>query len=124
MHVLLIEPNPELREAFAEALGAAGFPSVVASDWELALQAAREERPAMVVVDASLEPVAAARFVHDLRRDGALGEIPVAGIAFRFGSERGILGAGIQCCLQKLPTPDEVVRAVRWVATVYGAPPA
>jgi CheY-like chemotaxis protein len=120
MDVLLVEPNPALQQTFAEALGAAGYSVVVESDWALALQRARDKTPAVVVVDASLEPGAAGRFVEELHHDVALVAVAIVGIAFRFGAERGILAAGVQCCIQKLPTPDEVVKAVQWAAEVYG----
>lgn len=120
MDVLLVERNPELRETFAVALAAAGYGVAIASDWELALRVAQEDTPAVVVLDASLEPGAAARFVNALHRDVTLRDVPVAGIAYHFGSERGIQEVGIQCCIPRLPTPAEVVKAVRWASDVYG----
>jgi DNA-binding response OmpR family regulator len=120
MDVLLVEPNPELRRTFAEALSAAGYSVVTETGWVTALQLARKLTPATVVVDASLDPGAAGRFVNELRQDGMLSGVPIVGIAYRFGAERSILEAGVQCCIQKLPAPDEVVKAVQWAAEVYG----
>lgn len=122
MHVLLVERNPELQQVFADALACEGFSVVAVADWASASRAAHEGVPAVVVVDASLEPGAAGRFVSELRHDGSLRDVPVAGIAFRFGSEQGILAAGVQCCIQKMPTPAEVVKVVRWATAVYSAP--
>src|SRR5512144_914131 len=114
MRVLLVEPNPDLREAFAQALIAEGHAVTSIADPGAALRVAHETSPQVVVLDASLSPAGAARFVGELRHDGELRDVPVAGIAYLLGSERGILSAGVQCCLRRLPLPEEIVKAVRW----------
>ncbi len=119
MHVLLVERHPELQQSFAEALGAAGHSVAIGGEWTMALHSAREEEPALIVVDVSLEPSAAARFVAELHNDRVLCRVPVIALAYRFGSERSVLDAGVQCCIPRLPTPEDVVKAADWAAEVY-----
>ncbi len=119
MRVLLVEPSPELREAFAQALVAEGHAVTSIAHPGVALGVAHETSPQVVVLDASLSPAGAARFVGELRHDGALRDVPIAGIAYLLGSEHGILAAGVQCCLRRLPAPEDIVKAVCWAGEVY-----
>jgi CheY-like chemotaxis protein len=119
MRILLVEANPVLRRCFADELEEAGYLTVGVGTWIEAHLAAREERPGLILVNATLRPDEAARFVRELRSDRDLGNIPVAGIALVPGAERGILEAGAQFCIRDVPTRFELVKAARWAASVY-----
>lgn len=119
MRILLVEGNEGLRSAFRKALEEAGYSTAGAGTWAEAVEAARRERPGLLLVDASHEPLAAAEFVRVVRRDARLRELPIAGIASLPGSERGILDAGVQCCIRAFPAPADLVKVARWAASVY-----
>lgn len=123
MLVLLVEPGLGLRQLYGTELWSAGYAVRAVTSWDEALAAVREPTtPALIVVDASIESGQALRFIDEVRARARLRDVPIIGIAFAPGSETGILEAGVQCCLRLLPTPADVLRAVRWAEAVYVAP--
>jgi len=66
--VLIVHPDPLMREALAWALRAAELPVETAGDAEEALRLARARRPDAVVLDWQLAPPHAPRLVRRLRR--------------------------------------------------------
>jgi DNA-binding response OmpR family regulator len=117
--VLLVQPNESLRRLYADQLSADGFPTEEVSFKCDAMGAARRQRPAVVVVDATLDPGEAAAFIRALRKDLDLAAVPVVGIAYLPGCVTPVLDAGATCCLRHLPSPDALVKAVRWATSVY-----
>jgi len=123
MRVLLIESDPALRRMYTDGLAEDGHAAYGATSWNEALHLAHRTSPEVILLNASAEPDQAARFVTDIRQDQdqGLAHVPIAGIAFHPGSEQAILEAGVQFLLRTLPTPGEIVKAVRWTASVYGS---
>jgi len=68
---LLVHDNVAVRTLLGVRLEAAGFSAVVATDGIRGLEAAREHRPSLVLVDMTSPPSGAAELVHILaeRRD-------------------------------------------------------
>jgi CheY-like chemotaxis protein len=121
--VLLVEPGLGLRQLYGAELWCAGYAVRAVTTWDEALAALRDlPTPAVIVVDASIERGPALRLIGEVRARPSLREVPVIGIAFAPGSESGILEAGVQCCLRLLPTPSDVLKAVRWAEAVYVSP--
>ncbi len=119
MRILLVEANPGLRRLFADELDEAGFPALGVGTWEEAIASARAAPPALILLNATRRPAEAAQFVKDVRGDPDLRHVPIAGIAFVPGSERGIIEAGAQCCIRNVPTRADLIKAARWAASVY-----
>ncbi len=123
MLVLLVEPGLGLRQLYGAELWCASYAVRAVTTWDEALAALRDPpTPAVIVVDASIEGAQALQFVGEVRAGTRLRDVPIVGIAFAPGSETGILEAGVQCCLRLLPTPSDVLKAVRWAETVYVSP--
>ncbi len=77
--VLLFSPDPAAREEVEAVLRTAGFPVTAVTDRAEALQRAGEHQ--VVVVDVPAQPGAAADFSRTIRRDAALGGLPILAIA-------------------------------------------
>jgi CheY-like chemotaxis protein len=121
--VLLIEPSHGLRQLYGAELWCAGYAVRAVTSWDEALEALHgPPTPALMVLDASIERGQALQFVREVRANARLRTVPIVAIAFAPGSESGILEAGVQCCLRLLPTPADVLKAVRWAEAVYVAP--
>ncbi len=119
MRILLVEANPVLRRSFTDELEEAGYSTIGVGTWTEAHLVAREEPPGLILINATLRPDEAARFVRELRGDPELGQVPIAGIALVPGGERGILEAGAQFCIRDVPSRLDLVKAARWAASVY-----
>lgn len=119
--VLLVEPGEGLRRLYGDELRSAGYSVRAVETWDEARGAIEEPpSPAAIVVNASITPELAALFVREVRADARVRDVPVLGIAFASGAGLGILEAGAQCCMRGLPTPADVLKAVRWAEAVYG----
>jgi CheY-like chemotaxis protein len=77
MKVLLVEDSKFLRVATERALTTAGYEIVCAGDGEEALRLAREQLPALVLLDIMLPKVSGPDVLKALKQDPATAEIPV-----------------------------------------------
>ena len=118
MRILLVEANPGLRRLLADELEEAGYPAVGVGTWDEAFLLACETPPALILLNATRRPAEAAQFVKDVRSEPELRHVPIAGIAFVPGTERGIIEAGAQCCIRSVPTRANLIEAARWAASV------
>jgi CheY-like chemotaxis protein len=77
MKVLLVEDSKFLRVATERALTKAGYDVVCAGDGEEALRLAREQLPALVLLDIMLPKVSGPDVLKALKQDPAMAGIPV-----------------------------------------------
>ena len=85
--ILVIEDDPILRELLADWLVAAGYRVAVAADGRAGVEAARRERPALMVTDMHMPCVGGASVIAEVAR--LYPGIPLIAISGHFGSERG-----------------------------------
>jgi CheY-like chemotaxis protein len=77
MKVMLVEDSKFLRVATERALTKAGYEVVCAGDGEEALRLAREQLPALVLLDIMLPKVSGPDVLKALKQDPATARIPV-----------------------------------------------
>jgi CheY-like chemotaxis protein len=77
MKVLLVEDSKFLRVSTERALSNAGYEVVCAGDGEEALRLAREQRPALVLLDIMLPKLSGPDVLKALKQDQATAGIPV-----------------------------------------------
>ncbi len=118
--VLVVDPNPGLRRLFTLELEEAGYSTLGAETADDAKQFAAVDPPRAIVLNATTAPDDAATFISELRANDGMRGVPVVGIACRPGTEQRLLNAGADCCLRRVPTGGEVLKAVEWALAVYG----
>lgn len=122
MRVLVVDDNAALRKLFAYELEEAGIATAEAPSGEEGLRSALREPPDAVLVDYFGPRLDGAGLIRALRasRNDRLRCMPVVGLAGASGSERALLDAGANCCVQKPAAGRDVVKAVCWALSVYG----
>jgi CheY-like chemotaxis protein len=83
--LLIAEPDPDLREGLELLFARAGFTVHTAADGTAALDAARKDRPDVVLTNLDLQGMTGAELCGAIRADGELADTPVA-----------ILGRGLE----------------------------
>lgn len=75
--ILVVEDLPESAELAQQILERYGHEAVIASTGRLALEAAAEQKPDLIICDYWLPDLAASSFLTKLRSDPALQKVPV-----------------------------------------------
>lgn len=102
--VLLVEDDDLLRGSFAILLEESGYRVLQAGTAADALNAAREHRPGLVILDLGLPDRPGLDVVREIRSDAEIGDTPVVALTGRVGAgeEEACLEAG---CDRYLPKP-------------------
>ncbi len=85
--VLLAEDNEMNRDLFARLLGEAGYTVLEAADGSEAVDLAREEEPAAVLMDLSMPVMDGWEATRRLRDAEATTEIPIVAVTAHLGEE-------------------------------------
>ena len=88
--ILVVDDEPDALEILGFKLKEAGFVPIFAKDGARALMAARDERPALIVLDLMLPEVDGLEVCKILRRDPATATIPILMLTAR--AHVGVLG--------------------------------
>ena len=109
--ILIVEDNALNIKLFCDLLAAHGHVPQAVTDSRLALEAAREFVPDLVITDIQLPHVSGLDLIRMLRSDDKLGEVPIMAVtAYAAASdEERIRGAGAQSYVSK---PISVARFV------------
>jgi len=108
--VLVVEDDPQLREAYRNYLAAARYRVVLASDGLAALTTIESERPDVVVLDLGLPRVSGWDVYRDLRSRPETATLP---IIIATGNElRGIRPRDLVSFLRKPIPPEAIAVAV------------
>lgn len=75
--VLIVEDDPDSRNMLAALLGLHGYRSVVASNGLEALEAARQERPGVILLDLMMPVMDGQAFRQEQLNDSTLASVPV-----------------------------------------------
>lgn len=75
--VLIVEDDPDSRNMLAALLGLHGYRSVVASNGVEALEAARQERPGVILLDLMMPVMDGQAFRQEQLNDSTLASVPV-----------------------------------------------
>lgn len=75
--ILIVEDNPELREALEIAFTRAGFSIAKAADGEAGLRAVRKSRPDLILLDIVMPKMDGLTLMKELHRDQKTAAIPI-----------------------------------------------
>src|SRR5688572_11760219 len=113
--ILVVDDEPYIIALVAYHLARSGYRVSTASTGTEALQAAREEQPALVVLDLMLPELSGFQVLERLRADRAFAEIPVLMLTARRDEPDRVQGLslGADDYLVKPFSPQELVLRVR-----------
>ncbi|MCE2863041.1 MAG: hypothetical protein RIR76_1482 [Verrucomicrobiota bacterium] len=113
--ILLVDDEPDALEVLGFRLREAGFAPILAKDGARAITAARDERPALIVLDVMLPEVDGLEVCKILRRDPATAGIPVLMLTARAAEMDRVLGLelGADDYVTKPFSPRELVLRIR-----------
>jgi two-component system phosphate regulon response regulator PhoB len=113
--VLVVDDEPDIIALVAYHLARAGYRVSTAANGLEALQAAREEQPAMILLDLMLPELSGFQVLERLRSDRALADIPVLMLTARREEPDRVQGLslGADDYLVKPFSPQELVLRVR-----------
>jgi CheY-like chemotaxis protein len=115
-HVLLVEDDPDVREALVDVLEDAGYGITAAVDGEGAIRALREGvRPSAILLDLMMPGMNGFEFRDEQRADPALADIPVIVITATKWTDRAAAQLGAVTRVPKPAQVEEVLEAIRRV---------
>ncbi len=113
--ILLVDDEPDALDVLGFKLKEAGFAPIFAKDGTRALQAARDERPDLMVLDLMLPEVDGLEVCKILRRDAATAGMPILMLTARAAEMDRVLGLelGADDYVTKPFSPRELVLRIR-----------
>jgi CheY-like chemotaxis protein len=115
--VLIADDNVDAREMYAIYLEHAGFRALEADDGEAAIEIARRERPAVILMDATMPRMDGWEAARRLKSDAATRDIPLIMLTAHAFEEhkRRAADAGADAFLAKPVLPDDLATEIRKV---------
>jgi two-component system, cell cycle response regulator DivK len=112
--VLVVEDNQKNMKLFRDVLQATGYTTLGATTGEEAIELARLQQPALVLMDVQLPGIDGIEALERLRRDERTASIPVLALTAQamHGDRERFLQAGFDGYLSK---PVDVVELIRTV---------
>ena len=109
--ILIIEDHPDNLDLMRYLLAAAGHAVLTATDGEAGLQAARRERPDLIVCDVHMPHKTGLEVVMALTGDPSFAAIPVIAVtaSAMMGDRETIIAAGFRDYLSKPIEPETFV---------------
>ena len=113
--ILVVDDEPEALEVLGFKLKESGFDPLFAKDGARALQSARDEQPALIVLDLMLPEIDGLEVCKILRRDPATAMIPILMLTARAAEMDRVLGLelGADDYVTKPFSPRELVLRIR-----------
>ena len=113
--ILVVDDEPDALEVLGFKLKEAGYAPVFAKDGGRALAAARDERPALIVLDLMLPEIDGLEVCKLLRRDPATAMIPIIMLTARAAEMDRVLGLelGADDYVTKPFSPRELVLRIK-----------
>ena len=121
--ILIVEDNALNIKLFCDLLAAHGHQPQAVADSRLALDAARNFSPDLVITDIQLPHVSGLELIRMLRADAQLGDVPIMAVTAYAaqGDEERIRGAGAQSYVSKPISVVKFVAAVEELLPKEGA---
>ena len=121
--ILVVEDNALNIKLFCDLLAAHGHQPQAVADSRLALDAARNFSPDLVITDIQLPHVSGLELIRMLRADAQLGDVPIMAVTAYAaqGDEERIRGAGAQSYVSKPISVVKFVAAVEELLPKEGA---
>jgi two-component system, cell cycle response regulator DivK len=116
--ILVVEDNPDSRDALRALLEAYGFQVLEAEDGELGLETAVRSRPDLILMDIMMPVMDGLEATRKLRSDEQFDRIPIIALTAMAGSQEPAMRAG---CDDYLSKPIDIPRFLgtirRWLAS-------
>ncbi len=124
--VLIVDDYQDAREMYAEYLEFSGFRVIEARNGAEALEKAREQHPAIILMDLSLPVMDGWEATRRLKEDVSTRGIPVVALSGHAmdGHSREAQDAGCDAYVTKPCLPDALVKEVQRVLTAVRRTPA
>lgn len=120
LSVLVVENDPDCREAIADYLEICGYGAATAGDGQEALRTLRSRPlPDVVLADLRMPSVGGEELIAEIRRDARLAGLPVVVMTGDLWQERP---AGAVAIVHKPFSPDELLAVLERVIEAPGAP--
>jgi two-component system, cell cycle response regulator DivK len=116
--ILIVEDEVELRTIHSTYLSHCGHEVVTAGDVSAGLEAARNHRPDLIVLDHSLPGRSGVDFATELRSDPELGDVPILMVSAHAFGEIGARAraAGCDAFLSKPCQPSRLLQEINRLA--------
>jgi len=113
--VLIVDDAPDARTLYGEYLDYLGFRVETASNGREAIELARTEWPAIIIMDLAMPEIDGWEAISRLKTDPLTAEIPIVALsAFAFGEEpQRARRAGADLCVAKPCLPSQLARVIR-----------
>jgi len=113
--ILVVDDEPDALEVLGFKLKEAGYTPIFAKDGARAITAARDERPALIVLDLMLPEVDGLEVCKILRRDAATAMIPILMLTAKASEMDRVLGLelGADDYVTKPYSPRELVLRIK-----------
>jgi DNA-binding response OmpR family regulator len=122
--VLVIDDSPTITKVVQLVLTKAGYQVLTAADGELGLQAVREQRPDLILLDFVMPRMNGYQFCRELTADAKLRDIPVILMSAKGDQvgERFVKVMGIVDYITKPFSPEAITAVVQHTIGKYGGP--
>jgi DNA-binding response OmpR family regulator len=122
--ILVVDDEPEALEILGFKLKESGFTPLFAKDGAAALKAARDDHPALIVLDLMLPEIDGLEVCKILRRDPATAMIPILMLTARAAEMDRVLGLelGADDYVTKPFSPRELILRIKKLLTRINAP--
>jgi CheY-like chemotaxis protein len=113
--VLVVDDAADARALYGEYLQYLGFRVETAENGAEAIQSARRESPAIIIMDLAMPELDGWQAIKRLKSDPLAADIPIVALsAYSFGEEpRRAREAGADLCLSKPCLPSQLARVIR-----------
>ena len=112
--ILLVDDEPELRQAIRMRLENFGYDVIEAEDGNLGLMAAREQKPDLILLDVMMPKMDGFKVAHLLKFDSQYKQIPIVMLTIRSQQKDMDMGmaAGADAYLTKPYQPHDLLGTI------------
>lgn len=115
--LLVVEDDPDVREAMSDVLREAGYQVRQAADGDVAMEALRAGlRPAAILLDLMMPGMNGYEFRAQQRADPALADIPIIVLSAMRGADAAATTLSAAACVKKPARVDDLLDVVSRVA--------
>jgi DNA-binding response OmpR family regulator len=113
-HVLIVDDDPLIGQFLVDVLDGKGFTVTVARNGKEGLEAARSQKPDLILLDVMMPELNGFQVCEALRRDASLEAIPVVMLTAMENQKLNELAfeAGAEVCMTKPFQPDRLVNII------------
>jgi len=113
-HVLIVDDDPLIGQFLVDVLDGKGFTVTMARNGKEGLEAARSQKPDLILLDVMMPELNGFQVCEALRRDASLEAIPVVMLTAMENQKLNQLAfeAGAEVCMTKPFQPDRLINII------------